>query len=451
MEHRDHLNQANTQNSVAEYESEFEGVPIAKLIEKWGSPLFVLSEKQIRHNVRKLKRTFTNHYPDVIHGWSYKTNYLNAVCNIMHQEGSYAEVVSFFEYEKARALGVPNNRIIFNGPNKNYDTLKILIENDVKIHCDHMDELKLCNQITKELNKEMEISLRLNFQNDYTENWGRFGFNLESGQAHEAVYFISECPFLKISGLHSHIGTFVLDIRAYTKQVEKMVKFLNWIEQNTDFTIQYFDVGGGFASKNSLQGIYAPSDSIVPDIEDYAGAICEPLIDLLEDRTKAGKKLPTLILESGRWVIDDAEILLTTAIGNKKLPSGKKCVILDSGVNNLFTGFWYNHEVALTKKYIGSLEETILYGPLCMNIDVVRSSIMLPQVHMGDVLMIKNVGAYNNTQWMQFIEYRPNIVIIDTYGDDHLVREKETLEDMNYKERLPEHLKFLTTKRSIHE
>ncbi|MFN8241640.1 MAG: hypothetical protein U0X39_12935 [Bacteroidales bacterium] len=100
-----------------------EGIAVKKLIKEYGSPLFVLSEKQIRRNIQSANRIFRTRYPKVQFAWSYKTNYLNAVCNIFHQEGSWAEVVSGFEYNKARKNGVPGNRIIFNGPSKTDDEL----------------------------------------------------------------------------------------------------------------------------------------------------------------------------------------------------------------------------------------------------------------------------------------------------------------------------------------
>src|SRR5277367_1961220 len=91
-------------------------VPIHELVQRFGSPLFVISEEKLRSNLAKTKSVFEKSYKNSVHAWSYKTNYISAVCRIMDQEGSLAEVVSAFEYEKARALGVPGDRIIFNGP-----------------------------------------------------------------------------------------------------------------------------------------------------------------------------------------------------------------------------------------------------------------------------------------------------------------------------------------------
>jgi diaminopimelate decarboxylase len=104
-----------------------ESVPVKSLTGEYGSPLFVISEKQIRRNIQNATRIFRTRYPKVQFAWSYKTNYLNAVCSIFHQEGSWAEVVSGFEYNKAVRNGVPGNKIIFNGPYKSDEELILTI------------------------------------------------------------------------------------------------------------------------------------------------------------------------------------------------------------------------------------------------------------------------------------------------------------------------------------
>ena len=118
-----------------------EDTPVADIVKQYGSPVFVISEKSIRDTYREAKRAFETRYPRVQFAWSYKTNYLDAVCKIFHQEGSWAEVVSGFEYDKAIANGVESRFIIFNGPDKHEDDLDKAIRNDSLIHIDHLEEL----------------------------------------------------------------------------------------------------------------------------------------------------------------------------------------------------------------------------------------------------------------------------------------------------------------------
>lgn len=415
-------------------------VAISELLEKYGSPLFVVSEQRLRRNIRRLKQAFAARYPNVLFGWSYKTNYLGAVCNIFHQEGSWAEVVSEFEYEKARSLGVPGNNILFNGPGKKAAGLRKAIAEGGRIHIDHLDELYAIERISEETGTDIEVTLRLNFDTGYTEPWSRFGFNVESGQAMDAAWRIAASEHLSLTGLHSHIGTFVLEPKAYSEQVRIMCGFMNEVESRTDCRIDYLDIGGGFASMNSLQGIYLPAEQVVPSVEQYAEAICELLLELTHDREARGLNRPTLVLETGRALVDDAEYLLATVLANKRLPDGKRAVVVDAGVSQLFTAFWYNHNVVPTRLLPGRPEETVIYGPLCMNIDVMRNSVMLPPLNVGDALVFSPVGAYNNTQWMQFIEYRPNVVLIHDDRAVSVIRRAENLDTVTAGECLPPHL-----------
>ena len=154
--------------------------------------------------------------------------------------------------------------------------------------------------------------------------------------------------------------------------------------------------------------------------------------------------MPLLILESGRVMVDDAGYLLSTVVANKRLSDGRRATILDAGVNVLFTSFWYDHQISPAQDFTHHTEDQVLYGPLCMNIDVLRQSANLPLLNRGDKVVVHKVGAYNMTQWMQFIHMRPNVVMIDEQGNVHLVREAETLAYIEQQERVPEHLKKIS-------
>ena len=428
------------QSQQMRWRDHIDQVPVSKLIEDYGSPLYVVSEKKLRDNMRRIKRVFNARYPNVLFGWSYKTNYLGAVCNVLHQEGAWAEVVSNFEYETARGLGVPGDHIIFNGPYKSREILTRAVQEKARIHIDHLDELYLLEQITGELKMHTEVAIRLNFDTGYTEPWSRFGFNVESGQAMNAAWRICSSEYLSLSGLHSHIGTFVLEPLAYATQTRIMCDFMQQVEDKTGCDIKFIDIGGGFASLNALQGIYLPPEQVVPSLEQYAEAICDVLREQTEERVARGRARPQLVLETGRAIVDDTEVLLSSVFAHKNLPDGRKALILDAGVNLLFTAFWYNHQITPTRQLDGRAEETVLYGPLCMNIDLVRGSIMLPPVKVGDVLMIGPVGAYNNTQWLQFIEYRPNVVMVHDQQQVSVIRKAEDLSVVTAQEQLPDHL-----------
>jgi len=421
--------------------SDIDGVAIADLVEKFGSPLFVYSEKTLRQKYRQMHTAFSTRYPNVVFGWSYKTNYLAAICALMHQQGSMAEVVSAMEYQKARALGIPGEKIIFNGPNKSPAALEQAAREGAMIHLDHLDEIYQLEQIATKLGRRVPVGLRLNLDCGIYPQWSRFGFNLETGQALEAVKRIKQGDKLTLTGLHCHIGTYIMETAPYARQVEKMVAFAYEVEKDFGFSIEYLDIGGGFPSRNRLKGAYLPPEVTLPSVDEYAEAITQALMKAL----KPGD-FPKLILESGRALVDEAGYLITTVTAVKRLPDGTRAYVADAGVNLLFTAYWYKFNIELDRETGGINEHSIIYGPLCMNIDSIDEGVPLPPLTRGTRLIFSPVGAYNQTQSMQFIEYRPASVLIGEHGEVDIIREAEDLTDITRREKLPKRLAHGKTK-----
>lgn len=413
-----------------------DGAQVKDIIKEFGSPVFVLSERKLRENFRNARRIFETRYPKVQFAWSYKTNYLNAVCNVFHQEGSWAEVVSRFEYDKAIKNGVPGDKILFNGPDKSDDDLNVAIKNNSPIHIDHLDELYRLTEIANDLNLKPRVAIRVNMDTGIYPMWDRFGFNYESGQAWDAINKIMAGGKLNLVGLHCHIGTYMLAPSAYAIAASKMADLALGIRNRYNKNISYIDMGGGFASKNTLKGSFHVGADIVPEISQFAEAITGTLLNAGFD----ADELPYLYLETGRALIDDAGFLLGSVISNKRLSDGRRATIMDFGVNILFTSFWYDHKISPAQPFGHHTEDCVLYGPLCMNIDVVREHITLPPLSAGDHVVVHHVGAYNITQSMQFITMRPAVVMIDMKGDVKLIKKKETLASLELDEVMPAHL-----------
>lgn len=409
-----------------EYEpvTHIESVPVKSLINNYGSPLYVFSEKQIRRNFQNATRIFKTRYPKVQFAWSYKTNYMKAICKVFHQEGSWAEVVSGYEYEKALANGVPGNKIIFNGPVKTDDELVKAVRNNSLIHIDNYDELYSLIRLSEEHKFKPRVGIRVNMDTGIYPKWDRFGFNFENGQAWNAITRIINSENLEFVGLHCHIGTFMLAPSAYATAATKLCELAWSIKEKYNKVIQYLDMGGGFPSTNTLKGAYLPGSDTVPSIDQFADAITDVILGYGFKQ----EDLPLLILETGRALIDDAGFLLGTVIASKRLADGRRATVLDFGINNLFTSFWYEHKVSPAQAFGDYTEEMVLYGPLCMNIDIVRESITLPLLEKGNHLVVHKVGAYNLTQWMQFITLRPNVVMIDMENNTRIIRKAETRE-----------------------
>jgi diaminopimelate decarboxylase len=409
-----------------------DGVRISDLVEAYGSPLFIFSERSLRERVRELRAQLGRRVASYDLAWSYKTNYLGAICKVFHQEGSLAEVVSGMEMKKALAAGVAGRQILFNGPYKTEADLTLAFEKQVKVHLDHLDELALAEKVADRMGVVPEVGMRVSISELPVPTWDRFGFHLESGRALEAARRIVRGGRLDLRTLHCHIGTFIANPEAYRLAALALAGLALTMEKEIGIRIDTIDLGGGFASHNTLHAQYLPGEEATPALGEFVEAIASGL----EEGMK-GAEPPRLVLETGRALVDEAGYLVATVVGNKRLADRRRAVILDAGVNILPTAWWYRHNINPAQDVFGTAEPTVFFGPLCMNIDVVRDHIMFQPLRVGDRVVIRHVGAYNLTQWMQFITERPNVVMVSLKGEHGLIRKAETFETLTQQELVP--------------
>lgn len=433
-----------------------DGVPVARLLEEFGSPLFVFSEHKIREQARRMREAFTRRYENTRFAWSYKTNYLGAVCRILHQEGWMAEVVSDLEYQKARKLGIAGKDILYNGPYKPRPSLETAVRERALIQVDNWDELIEVEELARGLGQPLDVGIRVWLDAGVQPVWSKFGFSVENGEAARAAERIVSNPKLKLHTLHTHIGTYILDPNAYGVALTKLLALRTQLHQEHGHRVPCINLGGGFPSLSLLHGMAGPAEAQVPPIEAYADVIT----GILNRLPPASR--PQLRLESGRYLVDEAGYLLTSVVAIKgvreplagdseaatraykeQMLSGEEArtsYVLDAGINLLYTAAWYRMDILPARAVNAPPGPARLYGPLCMAIDVVRYTVDLPPLKVGDALTLHPVGAYNVVQSMQFIEYRPAVVLIGPEGKPVVIRARETLADVDGGERLPAHL-----------
>jgi diaminopimelate decarboxylase len=446
--------------------SAIDGVAIAELVRDHGSPLFVFSEATLREKFREARDAFDRRYPDVRFAWSYKTNYLNAICKVFHQEGALAEAVSEFEYEKARQNGVAGSDIIFNGPFKTRSILERAADEGALIQVDNLDELLLLGEIAAQPGRArpIKIALRVFLDTGTHAVWSKFGFNADNGEALRIVRRLVQMRGLVLRGFHAHIGTFILDLEAYRRSAATLVRLALEAERLGADPIEYLNCGGGFASRARLHGQYLPPEQVTPGFDRYAEAICDTITELWP----SGRRLPRLYLETGRALVDEAGYLISSVVAVKRRPLGigsslggvlgaygkgavshamahdahadRAALVIDAGINLLYTTAWYQPSILPVKAAAGGAVPTTVFGCLCMNIDVIREEAPLPGLTTGDQVVLHPVGAYNITQSMQFITYRPAVVMIGLDGTVHVIRRREDLRYVQELEEVPAHL-----------
>lgn len=389
-----------------------------EVLNKFGSPLFVLDKKMLLSRFNDIKSAFNKYYPTTI-AYSYKTNYLPYICNLLKNEGAFAEIIPGFEFELAKRLGIKGENIIVNGPYKPIDELEKILKYGCKINADNLYEIKAISDIAKRLNKKVKIGIRINAKIGDLP-WNKFGFNIENGETQEILGLLQRLDTIEIVGLHMHIGTNISKPELYSSAINKLLDFYK--ENKARINLEYIDLGGGFASSGTTPINTKDDEWNVPHIGMYAKYICKPL------NTYFKNQKPQLILEPGRFLVDESMYLLTKITSIKEI-FGVRSLFIDAGVNILPSSYYRAHQIEpLNKKGLDKII-TDVYGPLCMQVDLLESSICLPRLTVGDVLKVKNCGAYELSQSMQFIRARPAVVCIDK-NDYFMIRRKEQFKDI---------------------
>ena len=410
------------------------------LVKEFGSPLYIVSERRLREDFQIFKNTFSRNEIDTVVAYSIKTNYLPAICQIFRQEGAWAEVVSGMEYELVCSLGFNPANIIFNGPHKTESELEVAILKGSLINVDSFDELSRIERLCERLDKRARIGIRISFK--YFElGWTKFGFDDDAGESQQALKKIARNPDLELELLHNHCGTFVLNKDLYAKSVERLIELVKFARE-LNLKPSMVDVGGGFPSMNILKPEFdMPGGSTRSGdyLQSFSDEICSQLIDALE----LFENKPVLVLEPGRAIVDASTQILTTVVARKEKSDQPDALIVDAGVNLIPTAVYYNHPLNRVagdeSAQYGRQQTANVYGPLCMQTDLIRGEAILPPVKTGDVLAVSQVGAYCHTQSSQFIQTRPATVLIGPNGPE-VIRREETWRDVFALDAIPERL-----------
>ena len=402
-------------------------VPAKELVREYGTPLFVISENQIKQNYKGLYQAFSSRYPNLLIAYSYKTNYLPAVCDILHREGAGAEVVSGFELFLARKLGVLPSKIIFNGPGKTDQEIEMLIDEGVAlVNVDSIDELDRINQIAEDKGKIVDVGIRVkpNIADFFV--WPKFGLDIDRW-AFEAYKRASELANINVVGMHAHIGTQICSTAPYVESIRQMTKLMHEVNAKLGIEFEFIDIGGGFGVPG-FTPLYPFEEEIEnpATIDQFAESISETLLSSISDY---GLPELTLVLEPGRILITDPVVLLTMVEGTKIVGKNTKTVMVDGGINLIhFAPSCYHRILPVTDGGV-EREAVDICGPLCMQLDVLGVNRELPVLKRGDFLAVLDAGAYSISLSQQFIRPRPPVVMVDG-GEGRLVRRGETFEDM---------------------
>lgn len=413
-------------------------VNISKLVANYGTPLHVVDKKRLQNTYAQFKESFTKHYPKIDIGYSYKTNPLPTVIKILHDLDADAEVISHFELWLALQLGTLPEKIIFNGPGKTHESLKLAVENNIKIiNIDSLDEITSISEIAKKNNTVQSVGIRL----IASVGWaGQFGLPISSGIAWQAVEKIKKQPSLNLVGLHVHLGTGIKDVSIYLQAIGDVLEFAIRLRQDAHINVKYIDLGGGFGipTVSPFSGLdrHLMASGFPPWLPDFSAPSTQEndakrITDKIKDYFDPSQAdAPTFVFEPGRALTGSSQFLLLSVLTIKRASNGEISIILDGGRNLIMPPTWEHHAVLPASK-MNALGGNYcnLYGPLCHPGDRLFHGQWMPELEVGDIIAIMDTGAYFIPNQMNFSAPRSAVVIVD--GDQvNIARKRESFEDM---------------------
>ncbi|MEH2510751.1 diaminopimelate decarboxylase [Nitrobacteraceae bacterium AZCC 1564] len=366
-----------------------EGVSLAALAETVGTPFYCYSTATLERHYRVFAEAFAG--VDTLVCYAMKANSNQSVLRTLAKLGAGADVVSGGELRRARAAGIPPEKIVFSGVGKTEAELRqALAENILCINVESEPELALLSSLARETGRTARISVRVNPDVDAgthakistgkSEN--KFGIPLT--HARNVYARAAKLPGIKVTGVDMHIGSQITDLGPMEDAFKLLVEFVGTLRAD-GHTISHVDFGGGL-------GIPYEHDLPNPPEPAVYAQMVKRVIKGLD---------ATLLFEPGRMIVGNAGILVTRVIYVKH-GEAKTFVIIDAAMNDLIRPTLYEaHHDILPLRQAAPGEKTIVadvVGPVCESGDYLALDRKMPEPKPGDLLAIMTAGAYGAVQ-----------------------------------------------------
>ncbi len=356
-----------------------EGTSLHDLVQVCETPFYVYSQEKIINQVNKTKKILDKNI-----FYSIKSNSNQAILKLMNSLDIGADVVSVGELKRALEAGFDPNKIIFEGVGKSEQDLLYAMHKNIRlINTESLEEIKILDSLATEKNKVVDIGVRLNPDID-GETLSKIStgkktdkFGIEIDKIDKIIELIKTCKSLNLVGISCHVGSQISKIEAYKNTFNQMkIAADKFIESGVN--IKHVDLGGGFHVK------YKDSDP------DFNIEMVKKELNNCFTQTKY-----ELSFEPGRYLIAEAGITVTSIITIKN-NGGINYLIVDAGMNTLIRPAMYgaHHEILAININSEEFIDYTIAGPICESSDIFSRNIKLAKQKIGDLLVIKNTGAY---------------------------------------------------------
>lgn len=401
-----------------------EDVPVARLADEHGTPLFIYSRTHLEEQYRALAAAMQAVSPLIC--FSVKVNTNGAVIRTLADLGAGADAVSGGELFRARRAGVPASRIVFAGVGKTAAEIEYALKEDILFFTVESEaELQRIAECSARLGRGARVALRVNPDVDpRTHRYISTGkkenkFGLDLDRAERAYEQAARLGNIQIVGVHMHIGSQILSAEPYGESLEKIGGLCRRLKDRYP-SFKYVDLGGGLGIQYKYQE--RPLDPRM-----FANVVVPHLQDL-------GL---SVVLEPGRYLAGNAGILVTR-VQYVKENTIKRFIIVDAAMNDLIRPPLYqaHHEIVPVRETSGTAQGDVV-GPICESTDFFAMDRDLPRAQAGDLLAIRGAGAYAFAMASNY-NSRPRAAEVMVWRDQSaVIRGRESNEDLVRGEVMP--------------
>ena len=413
------------------------GCDSIELAHEYGTPLVVYDVSQIRNQIRSFRKVFEENSVDYAVSYASKAFAAIAMYQVAAAEQAHVDVVSAGELYTAIKADFPMERVSFHGNNKSQEELEMAIDHHVgTIMIDNFHEIDLLADVLEAKDTTVDVMLRITpgisaHTNKYIQTGqvdSKFGFDLQSGQADEALQKVLANPRMKMRGLHAHIGSQIFELAGFEGVAKKLVEVATHWRDQFSYEAEVINVGGGFGIR------YVSSDHPLRP-EEFVDAI----IKAIKSETSAnGLSMPEIWIEPGRSIVGPAGYNLYTVGSRKGVPGLKPYVTVDGGMGDNIRPALYQaeYETVLASNPQAPIKEHVrLAGKYCESGDILAQDQGLPETKPGDVLAMLDTGAYGYSMASNYNRNPRPAVVFAENGKAQLVIERESLADLIHLDR----------------
>ncbi len=423
---------------------EIGGVDTVDLVNKFGTPLYILDENEIRRKMREFVNTFRNNNIPFQVAYANKALCTMSLCCIAESEGLSLEVVSGGELFTTLNSGFPANRVHFHGNNKSIEEIEMAIDANIGAFViDNFYEIEQINKVCEMKQKKIKALLRITpgieaHTHEYIQTGkedSKFGFNLTE-PAFNATEMVNSSQWIDLIGFHFHIGSQIFDMTGFDKAIERISDFYKIVITKLKINLPVLNTGGGF-------GIMYTSEDKPLSAEQYVSSLIE---SIKKHFNKNGLDLPEIWIEPGRSIIGEAGTTLYEIGSIKDIPNLRKYISIDGGMmdNPRPALYQAKYDAYMANKMVGEVDKyeiVTVAGRACESSDIIIKDIKLNNPNTGDILAVLSTGAYNYSMASNYNRVpRPPIILVNN-GEADIIVKRETYEDLIQNDCIPKRIK----------